>query len=180
MKAFRNVVVIKQPLDLAWITVRDRLPEIGALIDDIESIVPLERELIAPGTLRLVNEWHAKQSIPAPIKARLGINGVSWLDRNEWNDGTRRCEWRIEPSVLPEHIRCAGNTVYEPVMGGRGTRVTFTGEFELAHGAISLFAGPLALPVLAIVESIVTILIPKNLRKVMAAAEQLIRGRGPA
>jgi hypothetical protein len=59
-------------------------------------------------------------------------------------------------------------------MGGRGTRITFSGEFELAPGALKSLAGPLEAPVAAFVESIVTIIVPKNLHRIMDAAGRLI------
>jgi hypothetical protein len=169
MKPFRDIVIVKQPVAHMWTTVRDRLPELAPLLEDIERITPLEREACAGGW-RLVNEWCSRQRVPTLLQSRLGAAAVSWIDRNEWEDGTHLCRWSIEPSLLSEHIRCAGTTRYEPAMGGRGTRVTFAGDFELGAGALAGLAGPLERPLAAFVESIVTILIPKNLRKVMEAA----------
>ncbi len=174
MKSFRDLVVIKQPLERVWTTVRDRLPDLAAQLDDVERIVVLEREPIGPGRLRLVNEWHSGQKIPKLLQNRLGAAAVSWIDRNQWDDSTHVCTWAIEPSLFPEHIRCAGSTSYAPAMGGRGTRITFAGDFELAPGALKGLAGPLEQPATAFVESIVTVFIPRNLRKVMDAAERLI------
>lgn len=174
MKHFRNIVVVKHPIEAVWTTVRDRLPELATMLDDIESIAVIEREQLVPGRLRLVNEWRSSQRIPAILQNALGASAVSWLDRNEWDDGAHCCIWGIEPSVLPEHIRCTGSTLYEPAMNGRGTRITFAGEFELAPGALRGLAGPLGEPVAAFVESVVTIFIPRNLRKVMDAAAHMI------
>ncbi len=174
MKAFRDLVVIKQPLEQVWMTVRERLPELAAQLDDIESISCLERERIDASRQRVVNRWLSTQKIPAVLQARLGTAAVSWLDRNEWNDSAHTCAWAIEPSVLPEYIRCAGQTTYQPAMGGRGTRVIFAGEFELTPTALKELAGPLEQPATVFVESIVTIFIPKNLRKTMDAVGRLI------
>jgi hypothetical protein len=174
MRSFRDLVVIKQPLEQVWATVRDRLPELAAQLDDIDRIVVIERESIGPGRLRLVNEWRSGQRIPKLLQSRFGAEVVSWIDRNQWDEDSRVCTWAIEPSLLSEHIRCAGSTSYMPAMGGRGTRITFAGEFELASGALRGLAGPLEQPLAAFVESIVTVFIPRNLRKVMDAAERLI------
>lgn len=173
MKPFRTVVLIKQPLETLWATVRDRLPEIAALLDDIESVDVMDRELVADGRVRLVNRWTSAQRVPALLQGRLGTGPISWIDRNEWDDSTRSCTWRIEPSILTDQIRCVGTTVYEPAMGGRGTRVAFSGEFELASGAVRGIAGPLELPVSAFIESVVTILVPRNLHRVMEAAGKI-------
>jgi len=174
MKSFRDLVVVKQPMEIVWVCVRDRLPQLAEQLDDLERIEVLEREQLGPGQVRLVNRWHSSQKIPRLLQQRLGAGAVSWLDRNEWDDNTRICRWAIEPSILAEHIRCAGTTSYQPAMGGRGTRIAFAGEFDMAPGALRDLAGPLEKPLSAFVESIVTIFIPKNLRKVMDAAGRLI------
>ncbi len=170
MKAFKDLVVIKQPLAPMWQTVRDRLPELAVELNDIEAIEILEREELTEGDIRLVNRWRSSQHIPAMLQGSLGSSEVSWLDRNVWDEARHCCEWQIEPSVLPDHIRCAGSTRFEPAMGGRGTRITFEGEFALAPGALKQLAGPLEQPVSKFIESIVTVFIPRNLRKVMQAA----------
>ena len=174
MKTLSSVVVVKQPLDRVWVTMRDRLPELAAALDDIESIVVVEREALRPGSVRLVNKWQSRQRIPAGFRDRLGTADLSWLDRNLWDDASHCCTWVIEPTVLTDHIRCEGSTRYEPAMGGRGTRVTFTGTFDLAPGALGTFTGSLQKPVSAFVESIATTVIPRNVRKVIEAASRLI------
>jgi hypothetical protein len=174
MKAFSSVVVVRQPLDRVWGTMRDRLPELGAALDDIESITVIEREDLGPGSVRLVNEWRSSQAIPAVLRDRIGASGLSWLDRNNWDDSSHCCTWVIEPAVFTEHIRCTGSTRYEPAMGGRGTRVTFAGTFDLAPGALATSAGSLQRPAAAFIESIATAVIPRNVRKVIEAAARLI------
>lgn len=174
MRTFRSLVVIRQPVDSVWVTVRDRLPELGTLLDDVESIVEVEREALESGSVRLVNEWRSSQRIPAALAGRIGASALSWLDRNLWDEADRCCTWRIEPAVLTEHIRCAGSTRYEPAMGGRGTRVTFAGTFDLDPGALAAFAPPLQRPITAFAESIATTVIPRNVHKMIEAASVLI------
>jgi len=174
MKTFRDVAVLQQPLERVWSTMRDRLPELAAALDDIEQIVVLEREAPAPGRTRLTNEWRAAQRIPKLLQARLGVEAVRWLDRNQWDDASHVCTWTIEPALLAKQIACSGSTTYTPAMGGRGTRVVFEGTFELAPGALRALAGPLEQPAAAFIESVVTVFVPRNLRKVLEAAERLI------
>jgi hypothetical protein len=59
-------------------------------------------------------------------------------------------------------------------MGGRGTRVTFAGTFDLGPGALAGSAGALQKPAAAFIESIATTIIPRNVRKVIEAAARLI------
>lgn len=178
MKTFRDIVVVKQPVGGMWTTVRDRLPELAARLDDIETITVIEREQISPGKLRLLNEWRSTQRIPGLLQGALGTAEVSWLDRNEWDDAGHRCTWSIEPSILRGHIVCRGETSFAPAMGGRGARITFSGEFDIAPDALRRLAGPLASPLSTFAESIVSTIVPRNLRKVMdAAASQAAMGQ---
>lgn len=178
MKVFQSIAVVKQPIDRVWATVRDRLPELGAMVDEIESITPVERTELEHGAVRLVNEWRTMRRVPEVLAATVGSGAIGWADTAVWDPTTMTCEWSIEPTVLAQHIRCSGSTRYEPALGGRGTRVSFGGTFELASGALAGLAKPLERPVSAFVESIVSTLIPGNLRKIVEAAATLISEGG--
>jgi hypothetical protein len=178
MKSFKSILVVKHPLDPVWKTIRDRLPELVPFVDDLESITVIQRDALEKGKIRLLNQWRTRQSVPALLQANLGADAIGWLDRNEWDDSTRCCSWEIEPNVLGEHISCRGTTSYEPAIAGRGTRVTFQGVFDLSPGALRGLAGPFERPLTAFVESIVTTLVPKNFRKILDAASELIRTGG--
>ncbi|HEX2027939.1 MAG TPA: hypothetical protein VHF25_08070 [Nitriliruptorales bacterium] len=173
MKQFKTLVVLRQPLQPVWSTMQDRLPELIPMIDDVASVTVLEREEVGPGRTRLVNEWRARQRLPAVVRDAVQGEVLGWIDHNLWDDQARVCVWNIEPFVLPESIRCQGTTTYEPAMGGRGCRVTFEGTFELADGALSGLAGALQRPVASFVESIVSTYIPRNTRAVLEAAARL-------
>ena len=178
MKAFQSLAVVRQPVELVWETVRDRLPELGHRVDDIESITLLERTALDDGTTRLVNEWKTSRSIPQVLAKSLDTSEVGWIDTAVWDPATMTCRWSIEPTVLTGQIRCQGTTSYESAMGGRGSRVGFEGTFDLAPGALSGLAKPLERPMTAFVESIVSTLIPTNLRKIVEGAAQLISESG--
>lgn len=174
MKQFQALAVVKQPVDVMWVTVRDRMPELGAMVEDVESITLVERTDVGEGRVRLVNEWQAAQRIPELLAKPLNVSTVGWVDTAEWDTATMVCTWSIQPFVFPDHIDCRGTTTYEAAMGGRGTRVTFQGSFDLAPGALGGLAKPLERPVGAFVESIISTMIPKNTRKIIeAAAAQL-------
>lgn len=171
MKPFAALAVLRIAPGVLCTRIRDRLGEVGANLDDIETIEELERRPEADG-VHIVNRWHARQRVPALLRERLAAEEISWLDRAVWsNDGTG-CDWSIEPSIGGGSIRCAGSTRFEEAMGGRGVRVHFTGELDIDPGFMASIAGPFQGPLKALVESIATTLIPKNLR---AAAEVAAR-----
>lgn len=173
MKVFKSIVVVNASLEPVWATVRDRLPELVAAMDDIDRVVVVERTETEQGRVCLTNEWHAKMQVPEMLRSRLQADAIGWTDRNEWTDSNRTCQWSIEPWVLRDFVRCSGITRYEPAIGGRGTRVTFEGNFQLGQGALSGLAGALAAPLSPLIEAIVTTVIPKNFRKVVEAAAKM-------
>jgi uncharacterized membrane protein len=174
MKPFQSFTMVKQPLEEVWIVMRDRLPDIAATMEDLESIEVLERTFESGGRLSLLNRWKAKQQIPAMLQGKLGASSVYWLDRALWDNNTHVCSWSIEPSVLPGHIECCGTTTYTSAMAGRGTRVTFEGYFNLKAGFLEGLPVTLELALSGFVETIVSSLIPRNLSRAISSASDLI------
>ena len=142
MKTFQALAVVKQPVDVMWATVRDQMPALAAMVEDVDSITLVERTDLGAGRLRLVNEWQAAQRIPELLAKPLKVSTVGWVDTAVWDSATMICTWSIKPHVFPDHIDCQGTTSYEAAMGGRGTRVTFQGGFDLAPGALGGLANP--------------------------------------
>ena len=174
MKPFQSFTMVKQPLEEVWMIMRDRLPEIAASMEDLESIEIIERTIESNGRLRLLNRWRAKQQIPTMLQGKLGASTVYWLDRALWDNNTHVCTWSIEPSVLPGHIECCGITTYTSAMAGRGTKVTFEGYFNLKSGFLEGLPVSLELALTGFVEMIVSSLIPRNLSRAIASASDLI------
>ncbi|MBW3579201.1 MAG: hypothetical protein KY462_15990 [Actinobacteria bacterium] len=172
MRTFRTLVVLRQPVGAVWTTMRDRLPELVPMIDDVDQITTLEREELTDDRTRLVNEWQVRQRIPELLRGALPQGELGWIDRNIWDDDSHLCTWQIEPFVLPGAIRCEGSTSYESAMAGRGCRVLFEGSFDLSDDALSALAAPLRRPATRFVETIVTTLIPRNTRSLLEAAAQ--------
>jgi hypothetical protein len=148
---------------------RDHLVEFSGSIADIEGIRQLERTSGPDGMVHIVNEWRMRQQIPAAIRSMLKIGELVWIDRNSWNAATGICSWTIEPSFLGEYITCSGETTFTTAMAGRGARVTFTGELDLKPGLLGSL-GSIEPMVSGFLESIVTTIIPRNLRAVVEAA----------
>jgi hypothetical protein len=169
LKTFRSLVVLKRPQQELWTIMRDHLVEFAGSIADIQAVHQIERTAGADGIVHIVNEWHMRQQIPAPIRSMLKIGELGWIDRNSWNAATNTCSWTIEPSFLGDHIACSGETTFTRAMAGRGTRVAFAGALDLKPGLLGSL-GSMATTVSGFLESIVTTIIPRNLRAVVEAA----------
>lgn len=169
MKTFRSLVVLKRPQPELWTAMRDHLVDFAAHIADIEEIRQIERTTDTDGQVHIVNEWHVRQQVPAVLRPILKTTELSWIDRNTWDARDAVCTWVIEPRFLTEHIACSGTTSFASAIGGQGTRVRFAGEFDLKAGLMGSL-GSIESLLSGFLESIVTIIIPRNLRAVVEAA----------
>ena len=178
MKPFKSIVVVKYPLDLVWTTIRDRMPEMVPMLGDVASITVLDRREAASGTIELVNEWRVHLNIPTMLNSVVKPEMLGWIDRAEWHDVTHECQWTIEPFFLTEAVRCVGTTVYEPAIGGRGTRITFAGTLDIDNFQLGkIIPTSLCIPVSAALETLVATLVPKNFRKTTDALAKLLATR---
>jgi hypothetical protein len=169
MKVFRSLVVVKRPQSELWTIMRDHLVDMVEKLDDIEEIREIERSTEAAGLVHIVNRWQVRQQVPTVLRSILKTNELSWIDRNTWDAEASTCSWSIEPLFLTQHIACSGRTTFASAMGGQGTRVTFEGELDLKPGLLSSL-GSLEALLSGFLESIVTTIIPRNLRNVVEAA----------
>ncbi len=174
MKKFKSVIIVKQPKPLVWKTMRDRLSETVPFLDNVASIAQVQREEMANGQVRLINLWKADVKIPAAIQSVLDPANLSWLDHAEWFEAANKCQWRLEPQFFTDRIRCAGSTHFEPALGGRGTRITFEGELEIAVGNIGGLPAFMQGPVSKAMEALVISLVPQNFRKITDALSLLL------
>ncbi len=178
LKSFRSLVVLKRPRHELWALMRDHLAEFARSMAAVEEVREIERTPGRDGMVHIVNEWRMRQQIPAAIRSVLPIGDIGWIDRNTWNDATGTCSWTIEPHFLSEHIACSGDTIFADAMAGRGTRVTFAGALDLKPGLLGSL-GRMEPLVSGFVESIVTTIIPRNLRAVVEAAAAFEPGASP-
>ncbi len=174
MKPFKSVMIVKHPLDLVWLTIRDRLPELVPLLDDVKQITVLERVEKVEGGIYLVNLWRTEPQLPALLASEIKPEMMAWIDQADWQSASYECQWRIEPKFLPEVTTCSGLTIYQPAMGGRGTRITFKGALDLNSRNLSGVPSFVGDTLLKGVESFATSLIPKNFRKLTEAASRFL------
>lgn len=170
MKTFRSLVVLKRPHAALWTIMRDHLVDVAPHIADIENIRQLERRVDADDVVHIVNEWHVRHQVPPVIRSILKTGELSWIDRNIWDARAFTCSWTIEPNFLTEYIACSGQTIFASAMAGQGARVTFEGGLDLKPGLLGGSLGGIEKLVSGFLESIVTTVIPHNLRGVVEAA----------
>ncbi|HEX4136320.1 MAG TPA: SRPBCC family protein [Bryobacteraceae bacterium] len=174
MKTFHTLEIVKAPLDEVWRAIRDRLDELVPHLDDVQSVVVEHREELPDGSVRLINLWRGKANIPAVLNSVIKPELLAWTDRAVWNLSTRECAWQIEMHFDRERTKCRGVTKFEPAIGGKGTRVTFSGEFAMNAKGMRGVPAFLESTVEAGVEAFVTSLIPRNFRKLVQAAGNVL------
>jgi hypothetical protein len=179
LKSFKSIQIVKIPVEDAWVAIRDRLGELVPYLDEIESVAVQERSVMPENAILLVNLWQAKAKFPAVLSAVIKSDMLMWTDRATWHEKNHECAWQIELHFAPDRTRCTGLTTFEPAIGGRGTRITFAGEFSLNAKGLPGVPSILESTVAAAAESFVTSLIPGNFRKLAMAAETLVNSSLP-
>jgi hypothetical protein len=172
MKTFRSVAIVRHPPRAVAGVVRDRLEELAGFLDDIEAVACVERTALPDGSVRQVNSWAAAPKISPAIAERIGR--LSWFDDAVWASDGLTCGFTIRAPFAP-NLACAGRVTYEPAMGGRGARISFEGEFDLAGGESAMDR-----MLLGAVELAAATLIPKNLKRTLEAAGQLLEAEALA
>lgn len=167
---FNAVSMVKHPLELVWTLMRDDLSKLADQIEDIERI-RVESVRRNHNVHRIVNVWEASVQLPFNIGKHLDTNLFSWTDYAEWHDAERECCWQIEHHYFRDSFNCSGVTQFMPAMGGRGTRITFSGTFELNRNKIPKMLSVLEEPALKMIESMLIKSIPKNFQKITTAIE---------
>lgn len=162
---FKTVDLVKHGKEKVWATMRDDLSKLAEMMEDIESITETERTE-SPPVVHLVNIWKSALKIPQSIKMIIGSETLVWTDRGNWNNETHICEWTIEFLNLHDSVECRGTTVFEPALGGKGTKITFSGNLEWNSQKLAGIAGFFGETVMLMAEDIIDYAIQKNFRKI--------------
>ncbi len=160
---------MKHPVDVIWRTMRDDLPGIVTVADGVRELKVVSRTPQDDQRLHLVTVWQAEVSLPALAAPYVDPDMFRWTDDAVWDEARHECAWSITTHHHASHIRCAGHTRYEPAMGGRGTRLTMSGDFTWnLNGIIDLPRG-LKEGASRGITTFVSGLIPRNFRRVTDA-----------
>jgi hypothetical protein len=165
---FNTVSMVKHPIDQVWTIMRDDLPKLVELLEDIEGI-HLELYEKKAHICKVVNIWKASPRLLQVVASRLDSDMFVWTDHAEWNEKKMECLWNIEPHRFRDKIRCSGATKFSSAIGGRGTRINFSGNFELNNQNLPEVLRFLEEPMLQSLETLIKNLIPKNFHKMTDA-----------
>jgi len=162
---FKTVNLIKHETEKVWATMRDDLPKLAEMMDDIESITEKERTE-SQTTYHVVNIWKSAIKLPQSIMSVLGSDLFVWTDRAEWNNETHVCRWTIELAHFRDSVECHGTTIFESAMGGKGTKISFSGDLVWDRHKLGGIAGAFGETVLIVAEDFIQNAVQKNFRKI--------------
>jgi len=121
---------LTHPARLVFETLRDRTPELVAILPNIEGVVELERR-VEPPVIHLYNKWQGAQSdVPRVVRPFIKKELLSWNDRAAWNEDELRCYWTIEAAIAREIFSCTGSTTITP-QGEAGCTFHLCGEMQI-------------------------------------------------
>jgi hypothetical protein len=163
---------ISFPRELVFSTYRDRLPELVPHLPNIKRITVQKRD-DEGGVSKLLNLWEAKGEIPKVAQPIIKPEMVAWLDHAKWNQNDWTCEWRTEPRMFTESIRCEGKNQY--VVDGGETILQIRGVLEIDLKGVPGVPKFLAGKVAPIVEKFIVDLLRPNLISVAGGLEKFLQ-----
>ena len=99
---------------------------------------------------------------------------LEWTDSANWKEKEKIIDWEIHSHHYYEELYCKGATAFERAMGGKGCKLTFSGELEWKGKVLSMSLGMFDSSLAKGVESILSQIIPSNLRKITDALSKYI------
>ncbi|MGF1468886.1 MAG: hypothetical protein ACFCGT_22405 [Sandaracinaceae bacterium] len=168
---------ISHPQEAVYAAYRDRLPEIAAYIPDVKAIVQKTREDVAPGEIKIHNEWIADRDVPFFARGFLKPEMLRWDDFAHWKDAEGAVHWRLKLRIFTDSVTCGGVNRFV-ADGVEHTRVVLDGDLAIdlatVPGVPSFLAGGLR-PKL---EQFIVGLITPNLERVNQSLQQFLDDHG--
>jgi len=127
---FRTEETIPFPIEACFEGLRDHQHELVPYLEGVAEIKVLEREEVAPGRIRLLNEWVSDYKPSGVVAKVLKPEWMRWLDRVVWDAATRSWEWRLESAALAGLFAASGRNRME-VVGPAETRLVIEGDLEV-------------------------------------------------
>jgi hypothetical protein len=101
---------LTHPAKLVFATLRDKTPELAAIMPNIETVQVLGREE-QPPLVRLRNRWQGTNSdVPGIIRPFVKKDLLAWQDHATWDEDQLACTWKIEAVVGKDCFSCEGRT----------------------------------------------------------------------
>lgn len=171
---FKTISIIKFPVDIAWNTMLHHLPDIAKDVADLESITEVERTNLPEGSVKIESVWKAKPKLPAMVMKYIKPDMLVWTDSATWREKEKIIDWEIRSHHYYDELYCKGATAFEQAMGGKGCKLTFSGELEWKGKVLSMSLGMLDGTLAKAAENILSQMIPSNLRKITEALSKYI------
>ncbi|MCW3127772.1 MAG: hypothetical protein JWO03_3430 [Bacteroidetes bacterium] len=171
---FKCSETLKYPLALTWETMRDYLPDIAMLQDDIE-FVRIERRTKKAKSLHVVSTWKSDPPLPSFLKGVIKPEMLIWTDDATWDNENHVCHFNIITHYKVEDITCVGTIEFEDAAKGKNTKITYSGVFTIAKTAkSSMFMTGF---VIRGIEALAGTLIAKNFAKAVKALGDTIKAQ---
>ncbi len=164
-QSFRLTERIPLPRDLCFRTLRDRQHLLVPHYDHVKEIRVLEREDLADGRVRMVNEWVSDYEVPGPVSRIIKPDMLRWLDIVTWDERSYAWDWRFDYPIFKGAVACAGrNCMLEP--GPGATEIVLQGELTIRPEALPGVPGFIGRRVGPTVEKFILGIVTPGLRRV--------------
>lgn len=116
------------PIDVVYQTLRDDLIDLARYLPNVKYIELLDREETAGG-IKITNKWHGKYLDQSLVGRVTHVEEIAWIDKAEWIDDARVCNWSYEPFILKDYIKVHGKNTFSS--DGGHTTITITGDLAI-------------------------------------------------
>jgi hypothetical protein len=171
---FNCIETIKYPLATVWETMRDHLPEIAALQDDIEYVKVDKRVKKKPDSVHVISTWKADPPLPSFLKGFIKPEMLIWTDDAVWDNENFICHFDIATHYKIEDITCVGSIKFDPA-GTKSTKITYSGILTIKKTPkSSIFMTGF---IIKGIEAVAAPLIARNFSKVVKALADTIKSQ---
>lgn len=172
---FQSSQVIPFPVDLVFVLVRDRLPDLVPYLPNVVRIVTESREESGAEVVRVRNRWYGRADIPKAVARLVDPEKIAWLDTAAWDSGEKTCRWEIQPMFFRENVTCSGVNRY--VAEGNATRLEITGDLRVQTRGVPGVPRLLAGKISEQVEKFIVKLLTPNLDSLAKGVTKFLESR---